>query len=118
MRISDWSSDVCSSDLHTKGADQFAILGIAGRLDRAAALAAVESTFRPDEVAAAGDESLRARRGVCQSDTLMAAGTPGETGALCLDVVFNNGVVSQVALRQVVPGDAEDRKSTRLNSSH
>src|SRR3546814_3636073 len=36
---------------HTKGADQFAILGIAGRLDRAAALAAVEATFRPYEVA-------------------------------------------------------------------
>src|SRR3546814_4860318 len=98
MRISDWSSDVCSSDLrqepglglllHTP--DQYArdVRGEAIRHFRFAGLVGVEAVLPGSPAATAGVRS---------DDTLLGIGA----------------VRFKPADRQ-----AKDRKSTRLNSSH
>src|SRR3546814_11831677 len=48
MRISDWSSDVCSSDLHTGAIVKEIIPAFASRQEPASAPAIVERIVRPD----------------------------------------------------------------------
>jgi hypothetical protein len=93
---------------HTEGAESFAILGVSGGLDEAAALAAVNEAFAPDEIAEAGPGTVRAARGACDMADLATAGTQDEVGAYCLVLHSTNGAISHVALRQVVPGNAEE----------
>src|SRR3546814_1131261 len=106
MRIRDWSSDVCSSDLGAAGADSilqsFAV--VATDRNGSAANASVDVRIVDDVPTANNDVD-----GV-------AAGTYGpETG----NVITGAGTVSGAAGADVKGADgAVDRKSTRLNSSH
>src|SRR3546814_2771491 len=106
MRISDWSSDVCSSDLTTL------LRTIVGQQVSVAAANSIwnklEAQFGegcPTEVIAAAD-----------FDTLRACGLSGQKQgyAKSLAQLILDGELTFDAL----PADDEDRKSTRLNSSH
>src|SRR3546814_3532153 len=103
MRISDWSSDVCSSDLAT------------------------QSRLRADRGAAG--LGLRHRRPVLRpgAQRLMAAvetsaAVPSLDALLSAQTVWRAGRVPTSTARGEPTGhatlDALDRKSTRLNSSH
>src|SRR3546814_947037 len=101
MRISDWSSDVCSSDLKRLGERAGQAAG--GRDDAAAAIDEVEAFLgmahdRPDV-----DLGCRSR----EPDA-------AEAPANALQITRVHQVVDH--LHQMVL--REDRQSTRLNSSH
>src|SRR3546814_10696454 len=98
MRISDWSSDVCSSDL------------VAARMENAAlAAAAPIATPGPARLAI---PDLPARPGAPHPPA-DDADTPDNTVSN-----ENPADIETASLRMHGPTDAEDRKSTRLNSSH
>src|SRR3546814_10449594 len=105
MRISDWSSDVCSSDLVVVGAEQSLPAGLALALGN-----------RAERVEATGDGReealLRLHVGGDRPEQrrLRLVGTVGAPEALDRRVRLPAG------FEQVM--DAQDRKSTRLNSSH
>src|SRR3546814_2464551 len=96
MRISDWSSDVCSSDLGGEGEDDVEIadrkqVGLAG-LEPGACGGALAS------------EAVPVPATVVRDPPVAAVGTG-------LDVPAESGGAAMLDRRQ-------DRKSTRLNSSH
>src|SRR3546814_16190998 len=71
MRISDWSSDVCSSDLHATlalGA------GIAAKAVRAAALAQLRCQFRFEARSAPAQQSIQRCRGQVRETSVTAVG--------------------------------------------
>jgi hypothetical protein len=94
---------------HTKGADAFAILGITGGMDEAAALEELNWTFAPEEIVRepAGDAVL-VSRGACDPSRATEPATAAEIGAYCLTLGLAEGVVTEVTLRQVVEGDAAE----------
>src|SRR3546814_2010563 len=95
MRISDWSSDVCSSDLGVGGAAKTHLVVEAHQLHVVAgpeAAVHLDAPLRHDEQRDALDPGRRAR----------------DAGQHHMDDVFG----------QLVLAGREDRKSTRLNSSH
>src|SRR3546814_10809943 len=98
MRISDWSSDVCSSDLHLHIEDRFLTREMRG-------LVVVGEGYR-DVAALAGSGAdklaLEARN--------EALGAELEMVALCRPALERSTVD--------LADEVEDRKSTRLNSSH
>src|SRR3546814_4083143 len=101
MRISDWSSDVCASDLGLK---------------------TILSTFSRVRAGSAGtvaavrlDEPRRLRSLVERGAASAGSATPSAASA----VIMASARSSIVALGAQTPsGAAQDRKSTRLNSSH
>src|SRR3546814_9900704 len=98
MRISDWSSDVCSSDLHRRAAAQ--VHDLAQVVE---AMGMVGMLVRPDDridLAHAGIEKLEPHVGAGVDQQPEAAERNEDRGA-----------AAQVA-------GIVDRKSTRLNSSH
>src|SRR3546814_6394854 len=100
MRISDWSSDVCSSDLRT------------GAL--AAALLAVAADDH-----AASDAAAAVAAGVAL--VIVGAGMDDESGAVGIEqpAVALEARTDEVQRRAAdLVGFHQDRKSTRLNSSH
>src|SRR3546814_4321664 len=104
MRISDWSSDVCSSDLREIGAlvgqHQFRLeLPAVGQhhLDLAGAL---DDVLVGDDEALPRDDDAGAERRLLALAALAIAEAVAEEAA-------EEGIVEQ-----------RDRKSTRLNSSH
>src|SRR3546814_4022256 len=108
MRISDWSSDVCSSDLPSAGK-------------------AEETTETPTDSLAMTAEAIRkAAIGVEAvqpgglGSEILAQGTVAATPAgEAIVTARAGGAVTQVLKRLGDPVRAgEDRKSTRLNSSH
>src|SRR3546814_9772565 len=112
MRISDWSSDVCSSDLFTQhleeGSDVFASTAaadpehaFAGRVDdhRGVAMAFLDSEFVHPQDLDAGQ--------IDGTQLLLQSGA--------VDVL--DGLPVQAEELCDMP-DRGDRKSTRLNSSH
>src|SRR3546814_8276288 len=107
MRISDWSSDVCSSDLH-----RFVAAGVDVAADGLVDLDRLEH-------ADAALESGAAAR-------LAALGTPDDGADVEPEhrrdaVVGLDGfaaIVAKFAHKALRKDGAEDRKSTRLNSSH
>src|SRR3546814_5090857 len=112
MRISDWSSDVCSSDLHRAAV---------GDGDAACAAAVEEDLSSVEVVASADDERLTGieqcagDRIALQNELARAAHFQADEG------VAARGILDQRTFRPgeaAGAGAAEDRKSTRLNSSH
>src|SRR3546814_10422536 len=107
MRISDWSSDVCSSDLHREQR-------VLERLDHAAIVR------DPAEVAAAvlrtGIVRILARER-CEIRAGLAR-FRRDRGRLFLCGLLRRRIRTWLDLDQDVRGQALDRKSTRLNSSH
>src|SRR3546814_6966287 len=110
MRISDWSSDVCSSDL--RGRDREPLDPDAEQRHRfqgssAHFAADAESDFRPGYGA---DDT----RKITHDDRREPVVTPGQP--------WVRAVGGEEALGEVVGADRQevevDRKSTRLNSSH
>src|SRR3546814_9771077 len=112
MRISDWSSDVCSSDLTARALTLFAAHG--------ANTAAIDTVFPAiKDEAGLGAYAARARR---DGFTGMMAIHPSQVGPI--NAAFTPST-EEVARAQAIvdafaanPGVGVDRKSTRLNSSH
>src|SRR3546814_2306018 len=121
MRISDWSSDVCSSDLVVQAVDLGGVQ-FAEELVAAGAMPAFELAFALGGIGPAIDE-LNAQ---AHADTLQGLGTVG--GAVIDDqfaahAALEQGLLEhaldvQRRLAQAEGAVGEDRKSTRLNSSH
>src|SRR3546814_1831953 len=142
MRISDWSSDVYSSDLHVAG-DYFNRLGRSGfcrsLIDVALAMTSVDATARVPGGTRPNLEGPFYRAAPLREDgDLFAGDPPAGTPVLHL-----SGRVTDAATGAPIPGAivdlwqadhdghydldtfqlfgrvrADDRKSTRLNSSH
>src|SRR3546814_10104973 len=125
MRISDWSSDVCSSDLvgfdavstaaeETKNPQRnvpiglIASLGICTIFYLLVAAGAIGAIGAQPVVGTAGEALMPGSTGLAaQCQSLAAAGTE--------PLVCSREALAHV-LRSV--GHVQDRKSTRLNSSH
>src|SRR3546814_2536604 len=103
MRISDWSSDVCSSDLFWLGID----LGALGQHQVGDALIQV-GLLRARLHDHATIEHGLARPETDATEILVA----GAMGGGVIDLVL------VVEMHTRVGGEQSDRKSTRLNSSH
>src|SRR3546814_5742972 len=109
MRISDWSSDVCSSDLH------LAIRGVPFVAIDTAGLRETGDVVEREGIA-------RARAAVATADIVLAMA--GEDGRF--EPVETQAPVIRVMSRSDLSGEPagpdsdgiQDRKSTRLNSSH
>src|SRR3546814_3180476 len=95
MRISDWSSDVCSSDLATLADGRVA--GVA--------VTRAEARLRGTDLATAPRGRL----------SLDAETRYGPAGAAAQFALAEPGIL---ALHDLTARFVEDRKSTRLNSSH
>src|SRR3546814_2354676 len=112
MRISDWSSDVCSSDLEAPAV--LVIAGVAARVDAgvgalhvhgtAAVLEVVAALLAHEAVVDAAEVDPRVRE-------LMDEQRPGIQEAVAVDVFPLVGAGPRAVA-------VLDRKSTRLNSSH
>src|SRR3546814_1705287 len=104
MRISDWSSDVCSSDLSVDiirqaGAEPAAVLIALDRMERAGP-----------------DQALSAHSAV--QDVSATYGIPVVSIASLADIMMLlDGDASMAEHRDTVAAYRADRKSTRLNSS-
>src|SRR3546814_9442601 len=105
MRISDWSSDVCSSDLKTGG-----LTGALALADAAAAagLGVMTGSMISSSLSIAPALVIAARSAFVDLDgpLWLSADRPGGVNGA-------GGVLTPPA-----PGFWGDRKSTRLNSSH
>src|SRR3546814_10707196 len=115
MRISDWSSDVCSSDLHDEGQEA----DVTRTLDRlrqlALLLAGNGRDARRNDFAALGDEALKqANVLVINAGRILA----GEGAALAPTEKWACHIQKPPLSRDFVAFATRDRKSTRLNYSH
>src|SRR3546814_7122908 len=113
MRISDWSSDVCSSDL------LLAVVGVVGDAGRADEVDA-RPTRRPDIGVAAGAVEITGIAEVPElAETILICLAPVEQEfAERFDIVAKFVRTFGIGGDQRRFGDDRDRKSTRLNSSH
>src|SRR3546814_4369261 len=131
MRISDWSSDVCSSDLATgtanrgcandaDGAEYFGRIGMDRRMGNFVVGALIEGgrSEAKDSVSGfstGGDSYMLTRRGQYQAGARVRAGyTPGG-GALLY--VTGGGAYAKMK-HDFATTNAADRQRTRLNSRH
>src|SRR3546814_9667638 len=118
MRISDWSSDVCSSDLLVKDA----IAQNAGIVHHRVELAEGAQGIFDDAGGSGGvrnicgvDDRLTARGADFRDDLLGGPGVAAFAVLRAAQIIHDDGC----ALARSQKGDlAPDRKSTRLNSSH
>src|SRR3546814_10079189 len=108
MRISDWSSDVCSSDLTTIAALLSAI-GIAG-MDRLVRFNVLAKSGRAVEAAGDVDVLLLDKTGTITIGDRQASEFRALAGVE-VDTLAEAALLASLA-------DDTDRKSTRLNSSH
>src|SRR3546814_6270597 len=135
MRISDWSSDVCSSDLLDLrevaaqlrlGCDQRQLVDLQQRDLARAVLGALPAQLQADRSACAGDQDAAATQPAADRLPVRRYRLPPEQ---VLDRDFLQFARQRTAFEQVVePRDGAerqagalaglDRKSTRLNSSH
>src|SRR3546814_2837608 len=119
MRISDWSSDVCSSDLTARGAEYGAeqLVAVAGDLvaGKATDRAADQQTGGAIVLLAAITAVAAAPDAGVGTDTLVARIIP-VMALLAIEAGILVGLEQARSLRRC--GGRKDRKSTRLNSSH
>src|SRR3546814_7533969 len=116
MRISDWSSDVCSSDLGAFLNDR-----LAADVERASGAKSllIDAVLAPKGINPLWCEAI-------ESAGPYGAGWPAPRVATGPVRIVESGVVGTDHVRLIVSGDdgarfkaiALDRKSTRLNSSH
>src|SRR3546814_8181517 len=110
MRISDWSSDVCSSDLH------FTHRTTARCISPTSAAVSI-SCYRQGSVVASGVDSWSVSPGfrfsLPSGWNLNILGTYSQSNNTISNLTYAGGVETMRALPNY-----EDRKSTRLNSSH
>src|SRR3546814_2840693 len=99
MRISDWSSDVCSSDLYKDGI----VEGRAGDIVYSNLFTGVHGNYLRQSIAAAGMDPDNLPEGDLKT---MNFGSGGNTKAKAWKDIWGSG-----------QGIGSDRKSTRLNSS-
>src|SRR3546814_2263657 len=113
MRISDWSSDVCSSDLLCVPRGDAVPGSIAGM---------VGASGRDDmEDARLGEEELRQGAGKIRSaiaDQLEQALLASRASVMLHDAEHVAHLPAAAVLPAVFLDDGADRTSTRLNSSH
>src|SRR3546814_5476562 len=114
MRISDWSSDVCSSDLTTIAALLSAI-GIAG-MDRLVRFNVLAKSGRAVEAAGDIDVLLLDKTGTITVGDRQASEFRPLAG-IEIDRLAEAALLSSLA-DETPEGRSIDRKSTRLNSSH
>src|SRR3546814_5089579 len=107
MRISDWSSDVCSSDLAEEGDVPFAREADAGDL-----------AFGPALAEAAGHEDAVHRLEIGGEVVVGLEHLCVQPADVDLDPVRHAAVDQRLVEALVGIGQREDRKSTRLNSRH
>src|SRR3546814_8655386 len=122
MRISDWSSDVCSSDLRPMQPRQLSVLrGQLARLHRALAqfmldLHTGEHGYLETNVPLlVNADSMRGTGQLPKFEEDLFATTVGEGEAASKRYLIPT---SEVPLTNIVRDAIVDRKSTRLNSSH
>src|SRR3546814_6910378 len=109
LRISDWSSDVCASDLGIELAVSHHALSLAEQVGQQASIAHMHGVLEVGDVEF-GDQPvlLHAARLDQAADAEALAGR---------DMLFDH-VARAVEEDEVVAEGIQDRKSTRLNSSH
>src|SRR3546814_8133460 len=113
MRISDWSSDVCSSDLPPAHFGQVAIEAAPGKTQQVPARLAGHSftAWLPDNVQTISGDNL---------ETLIAGPGGGavlaQVGDRDLYILADPDLINNLAFAS--RDRAVDRQSTRLNSSH
>src|SRR3546814_10834255 len=108
MRISDWSSDVCSSDLGMRRAQELALLNRRLSGEEAAELGLITRVVDDEALAEEADK-------VVAQLSASATRAMGRTRNLLLSS-FTNSLEEQMELE--ARAISLDRKSTRLNSSH
>src|SRR3546814_1293649 len=117
MRISDWSSDVCSSDLHIPANPDYSSLNLAAAVQvlayelRVALLDADAAAPAPDGHGQGGYADPTASH--AQMEGLFA-----QLAQTLDDIDFHKGRAPDSAMRKLRRLFLRDRKSTRLNSSH
>src|SRR3546814_7098230 len=120
MRISDWSSDVCSSDLQVCGLlrEQGAAARLSMKVQAGADLPllwADERLIRQILLNLVGNAIKFTPAG----GRIVIRVEVAETGGMLLSVQDNGIGMSEADLeRALIPFGQADRKSTRLNSSH
>src|SRR3546814_7794931 len=118
MRISDWSSDVCSSDLRPVGGDRYAVKGAkmwtsGGEHELSRNI--VHMTLARIEGAAPGVKGLSLF--IVPRYRLGPDGEPAEPNDVTL-VGLNHKMGYRGTVNTALSFGDQDRKSTRLNSSH
>src|SRR3546814_7319742 len=116
MRISDWSSDVCSSDLHDRNPAPFALR------DLGAELAEQRFNGTPFDVPARGfgeEKFQRSLVGSLHGRMVLVFGTNSQhPGSATTHHAFVYVPGSALCVSTQATCATRDRKSTRLNSSH
>jgi len=93
-----------------RGADEFKVLNVTVGMTEAEVSAAIAGEFSADQIATDPKSgALLAKRGPCNDADPADPAIASESGVFCLEVQLTDGVVSRVALRQVVPGDVSKR---------
>src|SRR3546814_10632246 len=114
MRISDWSSDVCSSDLNQLHA---AVVELVTLDDAEIKYSTVQNWYPGNAEGLGGIYNFVTKRALCQGKRSKVSWTQVETGSAITwkyPSCVLNGDDSVGEFYSV----AVDRKSTRLNSSH
>src|SRR3546814_10907152 len=110
MRISDWSSDVCSSDLNGRhsGGERCAKSVSDGRLVQGTERRQIGVVARRDLAGMADRKAGHMPLGLGVPQRLVGLAEPGEQQRERLAFIVDD----------MAAASPEDRKSTRLNSSH
>src|SRR3546814_4550738 len=110
MRISDWSSDVCSSDLRAMPLSRRRICRTRGGLCAFARFVLVDAAYIER-----GQTELQ-----CDQRPRMVMQAPRNPQDVANQINPESGLAPTLVLRGHQPrrADCGDRKSTRLNSSH
>src|SRR3546814_6420641 len=123
MRISDWSSDVCSSDLNATTAAWIAaevgISDVHAEVTPAGKLDVIRQLQDDGHVVAMVGDGVNDAAALAAADLGLAMGGGTDAAIAASDITIVSGdltvVVDAIRLARRTLGD---RKSTRLNSSH